>query len=81
MTVKFTKVSTKPPRPKAIKGGEVSVQKVGQIRGKGQNAGGSPNDLRKLFPKSSRSTPKMKIPSFSDGGMVNTNNNYKKCGC
>lgn len=78
MTIKFTKVSSKTPRPKAIKGGEVSVQRVGQIRGKGQNAGGSPNDLKKLFPKSSRSTPKMKVPSFNCGGMVNTSNDYKK---
>lgn len=78
MTVKFSKVSTKAPRPKAIIGGTVSTPKVSQLRGKGQNAGGSPNDLKKLFPKSSRSTPKAKVPSFCDGGMVNTSNDYKK---
>lgn len=78
MTIKFTKVSSKIPRPKAIQGGEVPAIRVGQIRGKGQNAGGSPNDLKKLFPKSSRSLPKTKIPSFECGGMVNTNNDYKK---
>jgi hypothetical protein len=81
MAIKFTKVSSKPPRAKAIKGGEVSAPQLSQLRGRGQNAGGSPNDLRKLFPKSSRSTPKVKVPSFSDGGMVNTTNNYKKSCC
>lgn len=80
MAIKFTKVSSKTPRPKAIQGGEVPTPRVGQIRGKGQNAGGSPNDLKKMFPKSSRSLPKAKIPSFNCGGMVNTNNDYKKRG-
>lgn len=73
----FTKISNKIPRPKAIKGGEVSAPKVEQLRGRGQNAGGSTNDLKRLFPKSSRSAPKTKIPSFNCGGMV-ASNDYKK---
>jgi hypothetical protein len=59
------KVSTKSPRLKAVAGGEVPIQKIGQLRGKGMNAGGSPNDLKKLFPKGSRFAPK-----FSKGGKV-----------
>lgn len=74
----FTKISAKTPRPKAIKGGEVPSPKIEQLRGRGQNAGGSPNDLKRLFPKSSRSAPKTKIPSFSCGGMVSASNDYKK---
>lgn len=37
----------------AIKGGTVPMPKIQQMRGKGENAGGLPNDLKKLFPKSS----------------------------
>lgn len=72
MTVKFTKISTSTPRPKAIKGGAVAAPKVQQLRGKGQNAGGSPNDLKKLFPKS-----KVSVPKYSKGGKVSKS----KYGC
>jgi len=75
---RIPKISTKAIRPKAIEGGEVSTPRIGQIRGKGQNAGGLPNNPAKLFPKSSRSLPKPKIPSFGCGGMVNMSNDYKK---
>jgi len=78
MAIKFTKVSTKAPRPVAIKGGEVAAPKVSQLRGKGQNAGGSPNDLKRLFPKSKVSATKYpKAPAFSKGGKVGK----PKCGC
>lgn len=75
---RIPKISAKAIRPKAIIGGEVPTPRISQIRGKGQNAGGSPNNPGKLAPKSSRSLPKPKIPSFDCGGMVNVSNDYKK---
>lgn len=68
----FTKISTRTPSPKAIKGGEVPTPKVQQLRGKGQNAGGSPNDPKRLFPKS-----KVSVPKYSKGGKVSKS----KYGC
>jgi hypothetical protein len=62
---KAPRVTTKTLRPAEIKSGEVPVQKIGQIRGKGQNAGGLPNSLKQLFPKSSRA-----IPKYGNGGKV-----------
>jgi|GEM_PF-1172155 len=66
------KVSGKTPRVPAIAGGTVTAPKITQMRGKGMNAGGSPNDLKKLFPKGSRTAPK-----FSKGGKVSK----RDCGC
>lgn len=68
--VKAIKVTTKSPRM-TVKDGEVPMPKLSQIRGKGMNAGGSPNDLKKLFPKS-----KVSVPKYSKGGKVGS-----KCGC
>lgn len=62
--MKAIKVTTKAPR-QTVKGGEVPMPKISQIRGKGMNAGGSPNDLKKLFPKS-----KVSVPKYSKGGKV-----------
>lgn len=45
--------SLKKMRVPAVKGGSVPMPKIQQMRGKGQNVGGLPNDLKKLFPKSS----------------------------
>lgn len=70
--MKAPKVSLKPPRAPAINGGEFTAPKVQQLRGKGQNAGGSPNDLKRLFPKS-----KVSVPKYSKGGKVSK----PKCGC
>ena len=67
------KVTTRSPRPAAIKGGTVPMPKMSQIRGKGMNAGGSPNDTKRLLPKSSS---KVSTPKFSKGGKVG-----KPCGC
>lgn len=64
--IKVPKVTTKTLRPAEIKGGEVPApQKLGWIRGKGQNAGGLPNSTKQLFPKSSRAVPK-----YGNGGKV-----------
>lgn len=63
--MKSTKVTSKAPR-QTVKAGEVPMPKLSQIRGKGMNAGGSPNSLKKLFPKSS----KVSAPKFSKGGKV-----------
>jgi hypothetical protein len=56
--VKAPKVNFKRVSVPSIKAGTVSTPKVGQLRGSGQNAGGLPNDLKKLFPKSSTAKPK-----------------------
>ena len=69
--MKSIKVTSRTPR-QTVKVGEVPMPKISQIRGKGMNAGGSPNDLKKLFPKSS----KVSTPKFSKGGKVG-----KPCGC
>lgn len=65
------KVTTKTPRPASVKGGEVPAPKLSQVRGKGMNAGGTPNDLKRLMPKS-----KVSVPKYSKGGKVG-----KSCGC
>jgi hypothetical protein len=68
--MKSVKVTSKAPR-QTVKSGEVPMPKISQIKGKGMNAGGSPNSLKKLFPKSKNSTPKYpKAPEFSKGGKV-----------
>lgn len=69
--MKAIKVTSKSPR-QTVKAGEVPMPKLSQIRGKGMNAGGSPNDMKKLFPKSS----KVSTPKYSKGGKVG-----KPCGC
>ena len=56
--MKAPKVNFKRVKVPAIKVGTVSAPKVGQLRGGGQNAGGLPNDLKKLFPKSSTAKSK-----------------------
>ncbi len=56
--IKAPKISMKKPRIPSIKGGTVAMPKLQQLRGKGQNAGGLPNDLKKLFRKSSTAKPK-----------------------
>lgn len=56
--MKAPKVNFKRVKVPAIKAGTVSAPKVAQLRGSGQNAGGLPNDLKKLFPKSSTAKPK-----------------------
>lgn len=56
--MKAPKVNFKRVKIPNIKVGTVSAPKVGQLRGSGQNAGGLPNDLKKLFPKSSTAKPK-----------------------
>ena len=56
--IKVPKISIKKPRIPAVKGGTVAMPKIQQMRGKGENAGGLPNDLRKLFRKSSTAKPK-----------------------
>lgn len=56
--IKVPKISMKKPRIPAVKGGKVAMPKIQQLRGKGQNLGGLPNDLKKLFPKSSTAKPK-----------------------
>lgn len=75
--MKSIKVTSRAPR-QTVKAGEVPMPKLSQIKGKGMNAGGSPNDLKKLFPKSKGSTPKYPAtPKFSKGGKVSK----PKCGC
>lgn len=56
--IKVPKISMKKPRIPSVKGGKVAMPKIQQLRGKGQNLGGLPNDLKKLFPKSSTAKPK-----------------------
>lgn len=56
--MKAPKVNFKRVKVPNIKVGTVSAPKVGQLRGSGQNAGGLPNDLKKLFPKSSAAKTK-----------------------
>ena len=51
--IKAPKISMKKMRVPAVKGGAVPAPKIQMMRGKGANAGGLPNDLKKLFPKSS----------------------------
>lgn len=63
--MKVKKVTSKTPR-QTVDAGEVPMPKLTQIKGKGMNAGGSPNALKKLFPKSS----KVSAPKFSKGGKV-----------
>lgn len=71
--IKVPKISTKMPHAAEIKGGEVPAPpKVRMLRGKGQNAGGLPNNMQSLFPKSSRA-----IPKYGRGGKVISS----KCGC
>ncbi len=60
----MAKVTTKAPR-QTIKGGEVPMPKISQLRGKGMNAGGLPNNLKKSFPKQ-----KVSVPKYSKGGKV-----------
>lgn len=65
MAIKVKKITTKAPRA-SVDAGEVAAPRLSQIRGKGMNAGGSPNDLKKLFPK----PKKVSVPKFSKGGKV-----------
>jgi hypothetical protein len=71
--IKAPKISSKRIRPAAITEGTVPKPKpIGWMKGTGMNKGGLPNNMKNLFPKSSRA-----IPQYGNGGKVISS----KCGC